>query len=141
LLCGCAIVGDAAYSGAFRIKTEDASNLSSDELHQLQQVDLYNSGTVLAYRSVAQVNGLACKLSVAPLIPVWTWRPPLSELNGSTPEQVAMTQMKIRALRSGANAVLSPVCVHSERLDWANNCFESWVCKGQAIRLEQGPPD
>jgi hypothetical protein len=136
LQCGCAIVGDAAYSAAFRIKTEDASGLSSADLRRLGRVPVHSSGTALAYVPVAQVSGLACKLSVAPLIPVWLWRPPVSELNGSTPEQVAMTQLKVRALRSGGNAILSPVCVHNEGLDWQNNCFESWICKGEAIRLE-----
>ena len=138
LQCGCAAVGDAAYSAALRIKTEDASGLSAAELRRLGQVQVHSSGKALAYVSVAHVNGLACKLSVAPLIPVWVWKPPLSEPNGSTPEQVAMTQLKIRALRSGGNAVLAPVCVHHDGLDWANNCFESWICNGEAIRLEQG---
>jgi hypothetical protein len=118
---------------------EDGSSLSSDDWRQLQSVRFYTSGKGLVYGTVAQVSGLACKLSVAPLDPVWVWKPPLSESNGSSPEQVAMTQLKIRAVRSGANAVLSTVCVHNDALDWANNCFESWVCKGQAVRLEQEP--
>ena len=136
LLGGCAaIAGDAAYSAAFRTKIEDPSQLPTDELRQLELVQLYNSDQGLSYVSKGRVAGLSCKLSIAPLIPVWVWKPALSELNGKTPEDAAMTQLKIKALKSGGNAVLSPTCTHKDGLDWGNNCFESWMCVGHAIQV------
>ena len=129
-------MGDAAYSAAFRIKLEDASKLSSDELQQLQNVQLLSPDKGLAYASKGEVKGLACKLSVAPLIPVWVWRPVPSELNGKTPEELALTQLKIKAVKAGGNAVLSSACTHSDSLDWTNNCFETWICAGEAVHVD-----
>jgi hypothetical protein len=133
LLCGCAALGDIAYSAAFRTTIEDASKLSTDEFRQLQQIQLYTSGAGLAYTSTGQVKGISCKLSAGL---AWRWRPALSEPNGKTPEEAAMVQLKIKALRAGGNAIASPVCSHNEGLDWANNCFESWICVGEAIRTQ-----
>nr|MBP6110742.1 hypothetical protein [Rhodocyclaceae bacterium]MBP6280384.1 hypothetical protein [Rhodocyclaceae bacterium] len=70
---------------------------------------------------------------VALLVFKWTWRPVLNELNGLTPEAAALTQLRLKALKKGANAVAAPVCTHNVGIDWGNNCFESWVCTGQAV--------
>lgn len=134
---GCAAIGgDVAYSAIFRISIEDASSLSADELQELRQIKLYSSDKVVTYVSKGEVKGLSCKLSIAPLIPIWHWKPAMSERNGSTPEEVAMTQLKIKALRAGGNAVLSTACSHNDGLDWGNNCFESWTCAGKAVRVD-----
>lgn len=130
LLCGCAVVGDISYSAAFRTSMEDASKLSTDDLRQLQQIQLYSSGTGLTYMSAGQVEGISCKLSAGLM---WRWKPALSEPNGNTPEEAAMMQLKIKALRAGGNAIVMPVCSHTEGLDLGNNCFDSWICVGEAI--------
>ena len=135
LLGGCAFVGgiavDAIYTAAFRTKIEDASDLSPNELRQLEQIPLYNADTGLIYRPVGQVNGLSCYASV-----LLGWTPALSELNGRTPQEAAIKQLRIQAMRAGANAVLNSTCLHYESIDWANNCWESWICVGDAIRVE-----
>lgn len=135
---GCAVVGDAAYSAAFRTRFVDATKLSAEELQQLGAIQVREAREDLAYVSRGKVTGLACSLSVAPLVPVFFWTPPLSEVNGRTPKELAMTQLKIKALKLGANAVLSPSCVHHEIVDWANNCFESWACRGEAVQTRGG---
>lgn len=130
LLCGCAVVGDISYTAAFRTIIEDASKLSTDDLRQLQQIKLYSSGTSLTHTSVGQVKGISCKLSAGLM---WRWKPALSEPNGNTPEEAAMMQLKIKALRAGGNAIVLPLCSHTEGVDLGNNCFESWICAGEAI--------
>jgi hypothetical protein len=162
LLCGCAAIVagvgaaagagaavgigaaavDSVYSGAFRIEIEDASKLSADELRQLEDVQLYGSDEGLSYTSIGQVRSLSCKLSGPVLFPElffwakWRWHPALSETNGRTPEDAAKMQLKIKALRAGANAIVSSTCTHNESVDWGNNCFESWICTGNAVRVE-----
>jgi len=133
-MSGCAVVADAAYSAAFRTTFVDATKLSAEELQQLSAIQFREARNELFYVSRGKVTGLACSGSVAPLVPVFVWTPPLSEVNGRTPREVAMTQLKIKALKLGANAVLSPSCVHHEIVDWGNNCFESWACKGEAVQ-------
>jgi len=133
-MSGCAVVGDAAYSAAFRTTFVDVAKLSAEELRQLDAIQVREAREELVYVSRGKVTGLACSLSVAPLVPVFFWTPPLSEVNGRTPKEAAMTQMKGKALKLGANAVLSPSCVHHDIVDWGNNCFESWACTGEAVQ-------
>jgi hypothetical protein len=135
------VVGGAVYSAAFRIEIEDASKLSADELRQLEDVQFYSSDEGLTYTSIRQVRSLSCKTSGSVAFPEffwakWRWLPDLSETNGKTPEDAAKTQLKIKALRAGGNAVLSSTCTHNESIDWGNNCFESWICIGDAVRVE-----
>ena len=131
---GCAIVADAAYSAAFRTRFVDATKLSSAELRQLAAIEFREAADEREYVSRGKVTGLACSVSVAPLVPVFRWTPPLSDASGRTPKEVAMTQLKMKALKVGADSVLSPSCVHHELVDWGNNCFESWSCSGEAVQ-------
>ncbi|MGB8855392.1 MAG: hypothetical protein WCC58_01825 [Burkholderiales bacterium] len=138
LLSGCAaLVGDAAYSAAFRIKIEDIAKISSEELQQVRDVKLISFPSESPYVAKGKIVSLACKLSVAPLVPVWTWRPPLSDTNGRTPEEAALTQLKLTAVRAGGNAIFSHACVHGDSIDWSNNCFETWICRGEAARVAE----
>jgi hypothetical protein len=41
-----------------------------------------------------------------------------------------MMQLRIKAVKRNANAVLYPTCSHHTSVDWSNNCWESWVCVG-----------
>jgi hypothetical protein len=137
---GCAVVGDKAYSAAFRTPFVDATKLSAEELQQLATIQVREASEEPIYVSRGKITGLACSLSVAPLVPIFFWTPPLSAANGSTPKAVAMTQFKIKALKLGADAVLSPSCVHHEIVDWGNNCFESWICTGEAVQTQRTDP-
>ncbi len=138
LAAGCVAIGaDAAYSAAFRTKFVDATQLSEHERQQLGAMRIYDSSEALTFASLGKVTGLACSLSVAPLVPVFYWNPPLSDINGKTPQEVAMTQMKLKALKLGASAVVAPSCEHHEWVDWGNNCFESWACTAEAVQRIQ----
>jgi hypothetical protein len=137
-LTGCAVVGlgyggDAAYSAAFREKIVEAASLSADEQSRLQQVRVVDSAQGIEGAPKGEVVGLACKLTVAVLVFKWVWKPQLNEANGLTPEDAARTQLRIKAMQAGANAVVAPSCTHKDGIDWGNNCFESWRCTGQAF--------
>jgi hypothetical protein len=141
LLSGCASIGaaygaESAYNAAFRTKIEDASKLPEDDQVRLKQVKFIESAVDSNGTPKGQVVGLACKLTVALLVFRWTWRPELNETNGKTPEDAARIQLLLKAMRKGANAVAAPRCVHNDGVDWGNNCFESWVCTGQAVLLQ-----
>lgn len=134
LLGGCALVAgdiaDARYNAAFRTKIEDTATLSADELQELTRVQTFSADTGLTYTSVGKIEGLSCRETTR-------WIPVPSEANGKTPEEAAMKQLKIKAIKAGGNAILAPTCVHRSEMDWGNNCFASWTCAGVAIRLEQ----
>jgi hypothetical protein len=137
-ISGCASIGAAygvegAYNAAFRAKIEDASKLPGEEQIRLRKIKFIESAAGLDSTAKGEVVGLACKLTVAVLVFKWTWRPELNETNGKTPEEAARTQLLLKAMQKGANAVAAPSCVHKDSIDWGSNCFESWVCTGQAV--------
>ena len=129
---GAAYGGEAAYNAAFREKVVDASTLSTQELARLQQVKVFDAGPGPEATPTGEVVGLSCKLTAALFVFKWTWKPGLNEANGLTPEEAARNQLRIKAMLSGANAVVAPRCTHKDGIDWGNNCFESWRCTGQA---------
>ena len=124
-------VADTAYNAAFREKITDVSKLSSEEQSRLQQVKVVESAAGLEGTPKGEVVGLACKSAL--LVFKWVWQPDLNEANGLTPEDAARTQLRLKAMQNGANAVVAPACTHKDGVDWGNNCFESWRCTGQAL--------
>jgi hypothetical protein len=75
----------------------------------------------------------AVRLTVAVFVFKWVWKRELNDANGLTPEDAARTQVRIKAMQTGANAVVTPNCTHKDGIDWGNNCFESWRCTAQAF--------
>lgn len=141
MLSGCASIGigyggDSAYNAAFRTKIEDASKLTPNEQVRLKEIKIIASVEGLNSVPRGEVVGLSCKLTVALLVFKWTWRPVLNETNGLTPEEAALTQLRLKAMQKGANAVAAPSCTHKDGVDWGNNCFESWICSGQAVLVQ-----
>lgn len=102
-------------------QVERVSDLPTDQLRQLNQIKFYESDSGLKYSDLGRVKGLSCKGSA---------------FSGNSLEDAARTQLKIKAVKVGANGVLFPMCSHDASVDWGNNCWESWVCVGQAIRVE-----
>ncbi|SEL64857.1 RcsF lipoprotein [Nitrosovibrio tenuis] len=111
LLTGCAGLG----------QVERISDLSGEQLKQMRDIQLYDSDKGLNFRSHGRIKGLSCKGS--------GW-------SGYSREDSAMTQLKIKAVKVRANGILYPTCSHDASVDWGNNCWESWVCVGEAITVE-----
>lgn len=137
MVTGCASIGvayggEAAYNAAFRATIVDASTLTAQEQARLQQVQVFDARPGLEGKQAGEVVGLSCKLTAALFVFKWTWKPALNEANGLTPEDAARTQLRIKAMQAGANAVVAPRCTHNDAIDWGNNCFESWRCTGLA---------
>ena len=136
-LSGCVAVGasygvEGGYNAAFRTKIEYASKLSDEEQARLRQVKFSEAAAGPGSTPKGELVGLACKLTDL-LAFKWTWLPELNEKNGKTPEEAARTQLLLKAMQKGANTVAAPSCVHKDGIDWGNNCFDSWVCTGQAV--------
>jgi hypothetical protein len=126
---------EAAYNAAFRERIVEPSVLSPEEQSRLQQVRFIDSAAGTGGTPKGEVVGLACKLTAAVFVFKWVWKPELDASSGFTPEEAARSQLRIKAMQIGANAVAAPSCLHKEGIDWGNNCFESWRCTGQAYAL------
>jgi len=111
LLSGCAGLG----------QVERVSDLSMEQLRQVHNIRLYDNDKGLNYKPLGQIKGISCKGSA---------------FSGDTKEEAAMTQLKIKAIKVNANAILYPTCSHDASVDWGNNCWESWVCVGEAAWVE-----
>jgi hypothetical protein len=133
-LSGCAVILGSAIGEqvtvAFRTEIVDTAALSAEEQQQLARVRTYSADTTPSHTSLGQLKGLSCRDAVR-------WVPELSELNGRTPEEAAMTQLKVKVIKVGGNGMLSPTCSNHSVVDWGNNCWASWICTGEAIRVEQ----
>ncbi len=103
------------------VQVERVSDLSVNQLKMLQDIQLYENTDDLNYVSLKKVKGISCKGSA---------------YSGNADKEAAITQLKIKALKLNANAVLYPTCSHDSSVDWGNNCWESWVCVGEAIRVK-----
>jgi len=133
-LGGCAVtigneIGDA-YTGAFRTEIVSAYALPAEERQQLSRMQTFSVDTAPRHTSLGQLKGLSCRETLR-------WVPEVSDVNGRTPEEVAMTQLKVKVIKVGGNGILSPSCSNHSVVDWGNNCFASWICTGEAIVVEQ----
>jgi hypothetical protein len=102
-------------------QVERIDDLSVTQLQQLQEIKLYDSPEALNYVSLGKIKGISCKGSA---------------FSGNTEKEAAITQLKIKALKVDSNAILYTTCSHDSSVDWGNNCWDSWVCVGEAIRLK-----
>ena len=100
---------------------ERVSDLTAEQLRQVHDIQLLENDKGIKYTSLGKVKGISCKGS---------W------LSGNTNKEAAMTQLKIKAVKLNADAILYPTCSHDASVDWGNNCWESWVCVGEAVLLK-----
>lgn len=111
VLSGCAGFG----------QVESVSDLSTDQLQALHKVEVYDTKEEGTYTSIGRVKGLSCKGS---------------PFSAQPTREAAMTQLKIKTVKAGGNAILVPTCSHDSSVDWGNNCWDSWVCVGEAVRTK-----
>jgi RcsF lipoprotein len=102
-------------------QVERVADLSPQELKNLRTIKFYESDNNMKYTSLGRIKGVSCKGSA---------------MSGDTKEDAAMTQLKIKAVKINANAIFYSTCSHDASVDWGNNCWESWVCVGEAARIE-----
>jgi hypothetical protein len=126
------LTADGLYASAFRTTIVDSSKLTVEDQEKLRQVKVLAASDAPLHIAKGPVKGFACKLLG---LSGSQWRPAPSEINGSTPEQAALSQMKIKAVQIGGNAVLLESCIHGDAWDWGNDCFDTWTCIGQSIMV------
>lgn len=73
--------------------------------------------------ALGPVEATSCKF--------WLWDPPSSLAN-------ALEQLKIKAHRAGADAVVGTVC-EKGGVSFSTNCFDTVTCLGTAVKLTGSP--
>jgi hypothetical protein len=108
LLTGCAGFG----------QIDRVSDLNIEQLRRVNQVELLDKTPDQDYISLGKIKGLSCKGSA---------------FSSASDKESALFQLKLKAIKNNANAILYPTCSHDASVDWGNNCWDSWVCIGEAI--------
>jgi hypothetical protein len=103
-------------------QVERVDDLSLKQIRSLNEIKLITNPNDIEYVSMGKIKGISCKGSA---------------FSGNTSEAAATTQLKIKAVKLGANAVLYSICSQDASVDWGNNCWESWVCIGEAALVKR----
>lgn len=100
------------------------SSLTSQERERVSNIVFIESGEIPSdsYKVLGSVRGLACKRNLY--------------ASGSPSVEEARQGVKIRAAQLGANAVLNVLCEENQKVDWVRNCWQSIVCVGDAIMVD-----
>ena len=97
------------------------SSLTSQERERVSNIVFLESGQIPkdSYKVLGSVEGLACKRNLY--------------ASGAPAVEEARQGVKIRAAQLGANAVINLLCEENQKVDWVRNCWQSVVCVGDAI--------
>jgi hypothetical protein len=114
-MVGCA--GDARRDG-----------LSPHEFATVDHIAVHLAGDrpAHAYQVLDRIEGISCDISGAPL------NHPAHKV---VTEYEAIYDMKLEAADLGANAIVGVAC---ERYGFYQSCYQSIVCEGDAVRLDDG---
>jgi len=115
-LSGCAGLG----------QVESASSLSFDQVIAVEEIKFLDSPGELNIVSLGQIKGLSCKKQIFSPTPT---------------EEDARAQLKIKAVKLYADAILYPTCSKTKGVDMSNNCFASWICTGEAVVINDNFKD
>ncbi len=56
--------------------------------------------------------------------------------NGDVREEYARRYLAVNAAQLGGNAMIGVSCKRSKGIDWRHNCFDSIVCRAEAIKVD-----
>jgi len=114
----------------------DMSTLSPEEGEKVKAVRLVEAGELdkISYKFIKKVQGLSCEVwkRTKMGIIVITWE----RVNIATREE-AEEQLKIKAVRAGANAISNIVCVaESNFMTRSRLCWRHFDCSADAIQVD-----
>lgn len=94
------------------------SDLSSEEIRRFNDMRITRSSGPSDAEIVGRVQGISCA----------------GDGQTGVTEAEALDQLKLKAAQLGANVVANVACQHRSGVDWTNNCWESYICVGDALR-------
>lgn len=109
LICGCA-------------SNPSVEDLSSEQRSQYSRIAILDSPPAASFETVGVVKGISCHRNAY-------------QKNGVTSDE-AIYGIKLEAAKLKADAVINMVCQEKKEADWGNNCWQSYVCVGDAIKYK-----
>lgn len=96
-------------------------SLSSENRAKVAQVKIFNGLPEQQYKLLGTVSGLSCNRN--------------AYQKQDISEAEALEGVKINAVLKGGDAVINTLCQKNSDTDWANNCWASVKCIGDAVKL------
>lgn len=101
----------------------DVGSLTSSQRAKLASIEIVRGPVPQPHTIVRSVKGLACHRN--------------AYQEQLLTEEEAIEGVKLKAALLDADAVANLACQRNSGTDWANNCWASIVCVGDAIRYTQ----
>ena len=96
-------------------------SLSSEQRRKVSEVQIYKGKPDKPFHTLGEVSGLSCNRNLYQ--------------KQDVSESEALEGMKIKTVMLGGDAVINVLCQKNSDTDWANNCWASIKCIGDAVRF------
>jgi hypothetical protein len=94
------------------------TEMSPEEIAKYNDIKVSQSLAPPGTESLGRVMGLSCA----------------GDGNREVSQEEALDQLKMKAAKLRASAVSNVACQYRGSTDWANNCWRSYTCIGEALR-------
>ena len=111
----------------------DKSTLSTEEIEKVEAVRLIEANELNegSYKVIQKVKGISCEKRK---VQFGFFKNTVKVVEDRSRKK-AIEQLKIYAMRAGANAITNWACVF-DAVDWTNNCWNSVECQADAIQVD-----
>ncbi len=116
------ILGLIVLSLTACVSNPGVDSLSPAELETYRRIQILEGDVPESYTVVAEVKGKECHTTV-------------EQSRGQTTAD-AITVLKVKAAKQGADAVVNIKCAPDRTTDWRNDCWSSMLCVGTAVRFQ-----
>ena len=104
------------------VSNPGVETLSPAELETFRRIQILEGEVAEPHKVVAKVKGKECHTDI--------------EQSKALETKDAITVLKVKAARKGADAIINVQCDRDMTTDWRNDCWSSMLCVGTAIKFE-----
>jgi hypothetical protein len=97
-------------------------SLSPEQRRKVSEVQIFKGKPDKPFQILGEISGLSCNRNL------------YQKQDVSDTE--ALEGLKIKTVMLGGDAVINTLCQKNSDTDWANNCWASIKCIGDAVRLQ-----
>ncbi len=104
------------------VSNPGVDSLSPSELETYNRIQIIEGEVTAPHTVVAEVKGKECHTTV--------------DQSRAQTTGDALTVLKVKAARQGADAIINIKCDRDMTTDWRNDCWSSMLCVGTAIKFK-----
>ncbi len=104
------------------VSNPGVDTLSPEELERFKRIQILEGQVTQPHKVVATVKGKECHTDI--------------DQSKALDTKDAITVLKVKAAREGADAITNIKCERDMTTDWRNDCWSSMLCVGTAVKFE-----